>query len=353
MKRPFHRHAVAGTVAALGLITLSTACNDPDWVGASDTDSVEPASAAKSAGSEGESDDECSDDADEGASGDADEGASGGSGGSGGAACCEDKLPGKAHCVAESEIPSSTRSSLNKCDSGGLCVPDSLRSGNAPKSCNSDFGPGVCVSTCVKAIAEQSSLLKQQTCASGELCAPCIHPIKKEPTGACELGKSSKKTLATAAKKPCAKKSGGAATDKPSGSEAPAKGDEAPAKGEAPSKEGDDKPATTPAAGGCCGGKGICVTPTQAGDQADHLEAKECEGDKLCAPVENANPAFKPKRCTGKALTGSYTGVCLSTCINFGLLETFISDQGSCDSDHRCLPCKTPIGTATGAPGCE
>jgi hypothetical protein len=62
---------------------------------------------------------------------------------------------------------------------------------------------------------------------------------------------------------------------------------------------------------------------------------------------------FKPTTCTATGfLVGAYTGVCLSSCLSFGIQGIALA-QGSCDSVHTCAPCKNPLsGAATGAPGC-
>jgi hypothetical protein len=250
------------------------------------------------------------------------------------AGCCQE-YGGNAHCVPEDKISSSTRSSLATCSGGGLCVPDSLIAGKQPASCDSGFGDGVCISLCVKAVAAQKEVLKQSTCGTNEVCAPCIHPIEGTPTGVCDIGKPKSPTTSAA---PCKPKTA------PSGEPAPST---SPSPGSTP---------TAPSGGAtsCCGGKGACVPESAVSEeQREKLEQKECSDAQLCAPKENIDKNFVPKSCTGTSLTGEYDGVCLSNCIVFDFLEKTISSRGSCDADHRCIPCKTPFGTETGAPGCE
>ena len=71
-------------------------------------------------------------------------------------------------------------------------------------------------------------------------------------------------------------------------------------------------------------------------------------------PSENLDPKFVPKACTGSGLIGgSYTGVCLSKCLDFGFIASLGISQGSCDDLHDCAPCTNPLtGQPTGAPGC-
>jgi hypothetical protein len=341
----------------VSLVILGVAaCASPDWVGDA-PDTLQ----ANNATVPGSPDDDC-DDGGTSTGTSTDTGTGGASAGGSSKpgidvdistlpACCEDK--GKAHCVPEAKVPASTRSSLDTC-SGGLCIPDSLIAGEAPKSCDSGFGPGVCVSRCVKAIEAKASLLKQMTCATNELCAPCISPIDNKPTGACELGKAKPQsttpttspTPTPTPKKPCRKSQTGGTTGAPSPSPSPS-----------PAPSDPSAPPSGSTGGGlatCCGGKGACVPETAVPEeQKDKLEQKECASAQLCAPKENIDKAFVPKACKGESLTGEYDGVCLSNCIAFDFLEKAISEQGSCDSDHRCIPCKTPFGTDTGAPGCQ
>lgn len=319
--------------ARLGIVSLVVlgvaACSSPDWVGDAPDIQGAKAGAASADGAEAEG---CADEAAPSSKAGIDIDVASLD------ACCEDK--GKAHCVPEEHVPASTRSSLDACNGGGLCIPDSIIEGRAPKACESEYGPGVCVSLCVKAIAEKASLLKQVTCATNEVCAPCISPLDNKPTGACELGKAKPASGAPSAPaKPCGAKE----KADPAGAPAPATDSGAP---------------PGPAGGGglsaCCGGQGACVPEAAVpADQKERLEQKECASAQLCAPKENIDKSFVPKPCIGESFTGEYEGVCLSSCIAFDFLEKAISEQGSCDSVHRCIPCRTPLGTDTGAPGCK
>ena len=77
------------------------------------------------------------------------------------------------------------------------------------------------------------------------------------------------------------------------------------------------------------------------------------QGD-LCVPTENLQSTFAPPACSAFSVLylGNYQGVCLSDCLHFTGLQALVVKQGDCDAKHRCVPCKTPTGAASGAPGC-
>jgi hypothetical protein len=88
--------------------------------------------------------------------------------------------------------------------------------------------------------------------------------------------------------------------------------------------------------------------------QIDHLEQRDCDDGQECVPNENLDPAFHPTACNGTSLFGdAYTGFCVSDCADLTLLGRLTLDQGSCASNHTCVPCTNPLtGAPTGAPGC-
>lgn len=265
------------------------------------------------------------------------------------ATCCEEEPGQKAHCVPDDKLKTPDR--LNTCKSGGRCVPDSIIDGQTPKPCKVsplDGAPGACVSNCIKSVAAYKGVLKADGCTGGLVCAPCER--NGEKTGACEVSTSKKSggggSSPAQPKKDCTKKPA-PAPESPAGDSGASGGGGGGGGGGA----GVEEPTS------CCGDKGLCATKeqveTRMPGKSGQLEAKECKNAKLCAPKENADPAFKPKACKGTALTGPYTGVCLSNCIAFSTSQKLASSQGDCDSDHRCLPCKLLGILATGAPGCE
>jgi hypothetical protein len=173
---------------------------------------------------------------------------------------------------------------------------------------------GRCLHEAIPQVASQKSMLPQATCASYERCVPCFSPLDGKASGACSLSCD------------------------PGPKQAP-------------------KPFTsccTPEHATTTQGKCIPVTQIPQAEQPN-LDVYECvKGTELCVPTEMALPTFTPPACTGSTLlTGSYTGVCLSTCLKFGFFQQLGIAQGSCDQLHECAPCKNPLnGQPTGAPGC-
>ena len=72
----------------------------------------------------------------------------------------------------------------------------------------------------------------------------------------------------------------------------------------------------------------------------------------LCVPNELVDMQTPPHCAAESWLIGSYGGVCLSDCLDFGDFD-FVLDRGSCSSGYTCAPCTDPLsGQPTGAPGC-
>lgn len=221
-----------------------------------------------------------------------------------------------AHCLPDSLVPPAMASDLAACASGGSCVPDVfIKTGGryVPKTCNSIAGAeGRCLHRLIPQIASQANL-PQSTCASYERCAPCFNPLDGKDTGAC--------------KRSC--------------------------------DPGPTKPAYTFPY--CCGlagyYRGRCV-PTSAipDSQEPNLSKDVCTASgSLCVPSENLVEPFNPPSCSAPSVLylGSYSGVCLSKCLQFSGLQDLLVKQGSCDSLHNCVPCYRPLGQPTGAPGCN
>jgi len=75
------------------------------------------------------------------------------------------------------------------------------------------------------------------------------------------------------------------------------------------------------------------------------------DGLEVCVPTEHLDPAFKPVACGASSFfLGSYTGVCLSDCLDFGI-DAIGFDRGNCTKVQTCVPCEQD-GKPTGAPGC-
>lgn len=287
---------------------------------------------------------------------------------------------GKARCVPSSEIPSALASQLDTC-SGGACVPESIitSGGAAPKTCESPFGEGRCVSLCVPAVAEKASALdrgKGDPCETDERCVPCKNPLANgESTGVCEIG--------SAPAKSCESPSAEPAPTAPSGSSstcaAPAScrsvndsegrclplslpmvaeqknllpastcGADArcapcfhPLTGQpsgacsSVSCDAPKEPAKTLKA--CCETHGRCVpkdaVPASARDELDDDDGTCTKDLELCVPEEILPGAAAPAPCSATIpFVGSYQGVCVSDCF-----DTFVP-SGNCPGDLVCAP---------------
>ena len=94
-------------------------------------------------------------------------------------------------CVPMSLVPPDRAAQLpmDTCTQGDLCAPTVVINDPehkfAPCTANILFQmhPGACVPACLA--GSQAGLLAQETCAQGELCAPCVNPLDMMPTGAC------------------------------------------------------------------------------------------------------------------------------------------------------------------------
>ena len=224
---------------------------------------------------------------------------------------------GGAHCLSSALVPAAVASQLATCPTG-LCVPDVfLESGGQfiPPTCTSlDNAEGRCLNTALPEVAAQVSLLPQGSCQTYERCVPCYSPVDGTVTGACSQGCDPGPTQPPVVFQSCCT---------PSGASSPQ-------------------------------GKCVPTSVIPSAEQSD-LDQDECTASSnLCVPTEMVAGNFTPATCTGSGfLVGDYTGVCLSTCLDFGI-ESIVLDQGSCDDIHECVPCTNPIdGSPTGAPGCS
>jgi hypothetical protein len=215
-----------------------------------------------------------------------------------------------AHCV-DPALAGEQASQLAKCADGTqVCVPDKfITTGGkfTAKTCASAGGAeGRCLNAVIPQVAEQAALLPQDVCDSNEKCTPCYSPLDGSDTGACRLSCDA----------------------------------------------GPTQPATTFAS--CCDGRAKCVPASSIPDaQEDQLSEQECEDDapgSLCVPNEIiANGPF-PACNANSFILGDYTGVCLSTCLDFGIQGVALA-KGNCGSGFKCAPCEQN-GQPTGAPGC-
>jgi hypothetical protein len=204
----------------------------------------------------------------------------------------------------EVNAPPETVAALPDCDSNTKCVPELLVNTQGKfiaKTCRSlNDAEGRCLSSCIPQVAAQAAQLPKDSCAEGELCAPCFDPRTGALTAACTQG--------------C---------------------DPGPAEEPKPLDE-------------CCDGAGLCVTAALAGDQAESLTAGSCTGDGLlCAPRELTDPTFKPVSCRS---VNDAEGRCLSVCLGTVAEQLDQLPQATCEDDERCAPCFDPrTGEDTGA----
>jgi hypothetical protein len=222
----------------------------------------------------------------------------------------------EAHCLDAKLVPPAMVAKLATCPTG-YCVPDKLIASGGqyiPKTCTSVAGgEGRCTNTVIPQIAAQASMLPQDVCDASEKCAPCYDPLTGADSGACHISCDPGPTKPAVTFAKCC-------TDKNSGTS-----------------------------------RGRCVPTTSIpATEQKQLATDTCtKGTDSCVPNDLLDPNFKPNPCSAtNFLTGDYTGVCLSTCLDFGFAGIAIA-QGNCDSTHTCAPCTNPLtGAATGAPGC-
>jgi len=216
--------------------------------------------------------------------------------------------PAGARCVPESQVPEKQRGMLKKCETG-LCVPEKIlahRGQYIPDTCSSVAGnEGRCMHVSVPFVSARGESLPRDTCSEDEKCAPCTDPTTGKETGACKIA--------------C---------------------DPGPKKA----------PVLFP---GCCGGLAKCVPTTSvpAAQQAS-LNSDGCDPANKCVPTEMLAGPLKPQKCTPGFFAGGGAGVCLSTCIELGFIQSLVIGQEDCGADHQCVPCMFG-GKPSGAPGCN
>jgi hypothetical protein len=195
---------------------------------------------------------------------------------------------------------------LSRCDKG-LCVPEVYvkeKGQHLPTSCSSFAGiDGRCFSVVFRDVADQSELLQQDACSADERCVPCFNPATGEPTGACDSVSCDKAKM----------------TPRPLRD--------------------------------CCRARGKCVPRRDVPQSFQaRLNSDGCDARlEVCAPSENLDPNTAPVVC---AANGG-KGVCVSNCVEFDFFESILLDRGSCRSDQTCVPCRTPNGQPSNAPGCN
>jgi len=230
---------------------------------------------------------------------------------------------GLAACTIESEdpeaptgaAPSAPMPTTTESADGGATASDgstgATEAGQAcsvPKTCASLAGSeGRCTSSTISG----ATALPQDICSDTERCAPCWDPVTGADTGACRTVACDAPKLPKVVYAECCKGLGTA--------------------------------------------KGRCIPTAQVKGTKRGLEIKECKGEaERCVPAETLSTAYVAPKCKGRAIVGTYDGVCISTCLRKDEFLGFGMGGGDCGADAFCAPCKDPItNVPTGAPGCN
>lgn len=222
---------------------------------------------------------------------------------------------GKGHCYDKAKTHAAAM--FGACPNANeVCVPDEVlkAGGNKLASCNSIIGPGGCITMALipamEADPRAKAALKQDSCAAGQVCAPCINPEDNgAPTPFCQpIGVYGE----------C---SGGGGATTP-----------APDAGAAPSK---------PLPSCCSHGStssGVCLVEAAIPeDERDQAPQDSCASGTLCAPKSFVEG--KAVVCNS-GLMGK--GVCLDTCFNemMGFASMIgIMSRDKCATTEVCVPC--------------
>ncbi len=229
------------------------------------------------------------------------------------------------HCYAPGKSPMADQ--LSVCaGSKDVCVPDTiiLAQGKTLKSCTSGVGTGGgCIPTgFLPALDTQGKgFLKQDVCAAGEICAPCIDPIHgNAATPFCApIGVHDAECSA----------SGGASGD-------------------------GGAPAPAPLVACCTTGgvsNGVCLAESAIPEaQRSSTKADTCTTGNKCVP--RAMVEGKPVTCS--SLLGA--GVCMDKCFDemmslaggIGILN-----KANCGATELCIPCSLAQTGGTKVPGCS
>ncbi len=219
----------------------------------------------------------------------------------------QDCCGGLGACVARDLVNDADEKLLTRdqCSAeDALCVPRAFADPSSePPSCRSlADAEGRCLPACLLSAVAHRDALPRDTCASGELCAPCFNPIDASATGACTLH------------------------------------------GDAP-REPPERFDTA-----CCGTSGLCIPSSLAGAAATHLPPDRCADTYgagwLCAPKDvvadpsKAQNPFNSCKMNVLGLVEAGRGKCLPRCLvdTQNWVQKLLS-RGSCESGELCVPC--------------
>jgi hypothetical protein len=234
--------------------------------------------------------------------------------------CCE----GRGHFIPKLAVPQTFHAMLAPGPDGEtLCIPDEIATDPdySPRACTSLFGlEGACISTCIPMVLDQPVPLPQDVCASDERCAPCVHPLTKEETGACGIGER-----ACTPFKPLGK----CDTLQPTMD-------------------------LSKLASCCPEGKAHCAPKDLVSSGADGFNMDEflalCpDGKSYCVPDEILARGGKHQPPTCKS-AGGREGRCISICVKAIAEQKETLPVDICQPHERCAPCFDPrTGIASGA----
>jgi hypothetical protein len=227
------------------------------------------------------------------------------------------------HCYPKSKVPGGGAGALPCEKADEVCVADVILEAGGDKltACHVQAmggAEGVCIPLGPIAEGPEKELaktnLKQDVCAEGLVCSPCVDIRTNTSTGLCGPVGVSEGTC-------------GGGSDSATTSSTTTKA-----------------PAAAPT---CCGGKGTCMPNTIS----DKMSKDTCTGDLVCAPM--ALTQGKATKCDSRL----GAGICLDACFNDMLaLGGMILGQDKCADSESCIPCTlvsmmAPDGAQV--PGCE
>ena len=218
---------------------------------------------------------------------------------------------GVGKCVPSTLVEASDQPRLARescADADALCVPTALARDPLFKfaSCNTNAADseGRCLPAFLPEVAARAKQLSQDSCRSGQLCAPCYDPLTGEATAACNLG-----------------------------------GDPGPARAPTPYPH-------------CCSDAGRCIVSSQVpAASRSQLNADGCDAQAglLCVPLTLAQaPDAPPAACHDSATSAE--GRCLMQCLPEVAPQASRLRPSGCAGGELCVPCYDPLtGDSTGA----
>jgi hypothetical protein len=233
--------------------------------------------------------------------------------------CCN----GEAILIPEYLVPKEFRTKLDVGPNQTRCVPLELATDASftPQACSSVFGlPGACLSPCLPDVRNQDIKLPKDICQGDRVCAPCVHPLTKQETGACKFGLM-------------------ACTAPPTVDEC---------KPLQPTLD------LTQFATCCAEGKAHCA-PAELVPGEQQKDLAPCAGGMggasggFCVPDDILARGGKHQPASCRSV-GGLEGRCISVCVKSVAAQKNVLPRDLCREDERCAPCFDPrSGEPTGA----